>query len=105
MFCFKCGNELKDDALFCTSCGAPTVNNLQALTEFEKNKNTAVEKAAKQEVKTAESEKPAEQEAKTAESEKAAKQSTENDSAETDAAESSKASSEVKNESAEQARK
>ena len=125
MFCFKCGNELKDDALFCTSCGAPTVNNLQALTEFEKNKNTAVEKAeetaepekaAEQEVKTAESEKPAEQEAKTAaaekaakqetktaEPEKAAKQSTENDSAETAAAESSKASSEVKNESAEQA--
>jgi len=99
MFCFKCGNELKDDALFCTSCGAPTVNNLQALTEFEKNKNTAAEKAEE----TAEPEKAAEQETKTAESEKAAKQSTENDSAETDAAESSKASSEVKNESAEQA--
>ena len=59
MFCFKCGNELKDDALFCTSCGAPTVNNLQALTEFEKNKNTAVEKAEE----TAEPEKAAEQEA------------------------------------------
>lgn len=46
MFCSNCGNEMSDDAIFCTVCGAKTGQNDTASTDSVKNTaNEYVQKA------------------------------------------------------------
>ena len=42
-YCPKCGTELKDDADFCTKCGAPQPSSVQASPEENKSGNSTQE--------------------------------------------------------------